>query len=259
MLLAAFCLAAASLANAATQPKEDQAAALTFLKSKGYQVGRHFDAGHGLTGWIVSRAGNPNVIYTTSDGQVALIGALVDTAGKNLSEDYLVQYGSNPALPKAFEELGASHYIAMKPTGATQRIIYIVFDPNCPYCSVAYKAFRQYASAGIEYRWVPVAYLRPDSAGRAAALLGAADPLTALDQNETGFKESEHQGGIAPLLTVPKSVTDELARSDAIMQQIGSTATPTLVWKDDAGHFHDYEGLPPPEMLASILGVAVPR
>lgn len=244
---------------AATDVTGPQPAAVAFLKAKGYLIGRHFDAGHGLTGWIVSRAGTPNVIYTTADGQVAVIGAMVDTTGKNLSEGFLEQYGANPALPKALDDLGTSHYIAVKPSGATQRIIYIVFDPNCPYCSVAYKAFRQFSAQGIEFRWVPVAYLRPDSAGRAAALLSASDPAKALESNETGFKESEHQGGIAPMDSVPKSIQDQLARNDAIMQSIGSTATPTLVWKDDAGHFREYEGLPSPEMMTSILGIAQPR
>jgi thiol:disulfide interchange protein DsbG len=262
-LFALLSLSISFAVHAANPPvpaaNDPQAAVVTFLQSKGYQIGQHFDAGHGLTGWIVSKAGSPNVIYTTNDGEVALIGALIDTSGKNLSADYIERYGANPALPKAVEDLNSSHYIAMKPTGATQRVIYVVFDPNCPYCSIAYKAFKQHAANGIEYRWVPVAYLRPDSAGRAAALLGAPDPAKALEQNEIGFKESEHAGGLAPLSSVPKSVTDELARNDAIMQRIGSSATPTLVWKDDAGHFHDYQGLPPPEMLASILGIAVPR
>ena len=238
---------------------EPASAAVAFLKSKGYLVGRHFDAGHGLTGWVVSRAGNPNVVYTTADGQVALIGALIDDKGANLTPGFIEQYGANPALPGAFEDLGNSHFLAIKPNGPTKKIIYVVFDANCPYCSVAYRAFKQHGGPNTEFRWVPVAYLKPDSANRAATMLDATDPVQALETNEEKFDEANHQGGIAAAASVPSAVASQLERNDKIMQRIGSTATPTILWKDDAGRVHDYEGLPPPDMLAEILGIAAPR
>ncbi len=238
---------------------EPSSAAMVFLKAKGYSIGRHFDAGHGLTGWVVIRAGNPNVVYTTADGQVALIGALVDDKGTNLTAGFIEQYGANPALPAAYDDLGHSQYVSIKPRGPTKKVIYVIFDPNCPYCSVAYRAFRQHGDSGTEFRWVPVAYLRPDSAGRAAALLDAPDPVKALEDNETKFDEASHQGGIAPSASVSSAVSSQLERNDKIMQRIGSNATPTILWKDDAGRVHDYEGLPPPDMLAEIMGIAAPR
>ena len=163
-------------ASAFAAPSGPESSALKMLESKGYTLGRSFDAGHGLTGWTVVKAGQSTVVFITPDGKALLIGAMIDDKGANLTQGFVDRYANDPALAKAYSDFGSSVFIDQKPAVPVRRILYVVFDANCPYCSLAFSTLQKYISSGLEIRWLPVAYLKADSANRAAAILGAADP-----------------------------------------------------------------------------------
>jgi len=246
-------------AGQGTSSKAKPLPALEMLKARGYEIGTSFDAGHGLKGWVVSRGGQANVVYTT-DGGVVLIGALVNGQGEDLTAGFLDKYTSSPGLKQGFLDLQKLPAITVgTSSGASTRSVWIVFDPNCPYCSLTYRTLKQYANGQIQFKWVPVAYLRPDSAGRAEAILASADPAKALDQNETGFDAATHQGGVTPAATVSQTVKSDLSRADASMHLMGLDQVPAILWTDDAGHLHHYIGLPPPDALLSMVGISTPH
>lgn len=260
LLIACFAALVATVALAQDLPKQAKSSpALEMLKARGYEVGASFDAGHGLKGWVVSRGGQSNVVYTT-DGGVVLIGALVNSKGEDLTAGFIDKYTSAPGLKQGFVDLQKLPSITVgTATGATARTVWIVFDPNCPYCSLAYRTLKQYANSQIQFKWVPVAYLRPDSAGRAATILDSPDPAKALDDNETGFDANTHQGGVAPEPSVSPTVKGDLARADAAMHLMGFDQVPALIWTDETGRLHHYIGLPPPDALLSMVGISAPR
>ena len=90
------------------------------------------------------------------------------------------------------------HYIQEGSKGA---VIYDFIDPNCPYCHQIYTWLRNpIDNGGLRVRFIIVGFLTPSSAGKAAAILSAADPVQALQKNEVQFsvQRSGPQGGIAP-------------------------------------------------------------
>src|SRR5580704_4245207 len=65
--------------------------------------------------------------------------------------------------------------------------IYMIADPNCPHCHVAWKALRNAVFGGrLQIRLVPVDAVSPDSARPAAQFLRSADPLNAWDKYIAG-------------------------------------------------------------------------
>lgn len=229
--------------------------ALAPITGGGYTIGRHFDAGHGLTGWVISRGGQSNIVFTTGDGDAVIMGSVIDTAGHNLSSTFASQYIVKTDLKPVYADLEKTTYITERGTGPAKRIVYIVFDPNCPYCSIAWKTLRPHLAEGLEVRWVPVAYLQADSGTKVAALLGAKDPAAALEANEQGFNVQTHEGGIVPASTIPSSVAAALKQNDDIMSRLGSSATPTFVWMDANHTIQSQVGLPEPLRMLEIVGI----
>jgi thiol:disulfide interchange protein DsbG len=141
--------------------------------------------------------------------------------------------------------------------GAKQptRVLYVLFDANCYYCHLTWKALQPYEKAGLQVRWVPVAYQKPSSAGRAAAIMGAPDRAAALRANESGYDTAQFDGGIAPAAGVSASLRAQLASNTALMQAFGAPGTPALVWKDRDGAIRVKAGVPRLSELPRITGL----
>ncbi len=88
----------------------------------------------------------------------------------------------------------------------------VFFDPNCPFCARFWQSLwprhREY-----RIRWIPVAYVRPDSARVAASILLANAPQAALVQNEEHFDYSNHRGGVMPAYRVPPELDRAIAKN----------------------------------------------
>ncbi len=128
-------------------------------------------------------------------------------------------------------QLGQSHWI---PEGKGSRIVYVISDPNCPYCSVLIKELqKQIQPLHLQVRYLLVGYLTPSSAGKAAYILQAKDPLAALLENEKKFN-MEHFGG------VPETLADQqsekiLAQHLAILESLGSREIPAMIYRKHRG------------------------
>jgi thiol:disulfide interchange protein DsbG len=256
-LLSAIALAAMSLSFAAhadtALPK-----ALSMPLQNGMKIEKSFPAASGLTGWVLSpedkKGGQPSIVYTTADGNLLIAGLLVDASGANLSQQY-----SDAQLPKtdlsaALAKLEKSTYVVEGAKNPKQ-IVYAFSDPNCPFCNLMWKAVRPYEAEGLQMRWVQVAFLRPDSAGKAAALLEAKDKDAAMMSNETNFDFQHEEGGIKPVEVSP-TVKAQLAANAALMQEMGFTGTPAMVYKDaKTGQVVSKPGMPHPSELGSDFGL----
>src|SRR5208282_2086159 len=123
------------------------------LVDAGYLVAKRFDAGHGLTGWVVARQGHSAIVFTTADQQLLISGNLVDASGQNLTMQFANEYIPKPDLKPVYDDLAKATFIDERPADTPRRIVYIVFDPNCPYCSVAWQSLRSHVATGVEARW----------------------------------------------------------------------------------------------------------
>ena len=129
------------------------------------------------------------------------------------------------------QRLGHAHWVAQ---GKGPHVLYMIFDPNCPYCHVVFDELQPLIKPmGATVRYVPVGYLTESSLGKAAAMLEAKDPLAAIMKNEREFN-MKHFGGLAEIL--PNPATEKALEGNlAILRATGQSIVPTLVYRSRQG------------------------
>jgi len=139
--------------------------------------------------------------------------------------------------------------------GHSKKVIYVFFDPNCPYCRRVYEGLRPQVEFGeVELRWIPVGILMATSAGKAAALLEAADPVAAFHENENRFTtETGAFGGVGEEPAPKAETTERLARNLELLRRGGRQAVPSLVFRDRRGEARFVRGAPSMSALAAIV------
>jgi thiol:disulfide interchange protein DsbG len=133
--------------------------------------------------------------------------------------------------------------------------IYVFMDPNCIFCHYAWKALQPYEAAGLQVHWIPMGFLKPDSPGKAAALLQAQDGPALMRELETKFSEKDESGGIAPLEKVPSATQAKLNGNIKTFQDLGFDGTPTIIYMTTGGRWADVSGLPHLSSLPAILNL----
>ena len=225
----------------------------------GMTVVRKFPAVSGLTGWVLSRGGRYTLAFTTPDGQSMMMGDLMDQSGRNLTAVYGERYVPKPDYAALFGTLGTTGYITEGPLKHAKSTLYVFFDPNCIYCHLTWKALQPYEKAGLQVRWVPVAFLKPDSAGKAAAILQARNQEAAFRENELRFNTVTEEGGVKPLSEPAAASLARIRDNGQLMEHFGSNGTPTLVWRTRAGAVKVLFGLPKLADLPAITGLPKQR
>lgn len=242
-------------ALAATPPKAlKEAEARNQLK-----ILKQFEGPSGLNGWVVTPgSGNngakPMIMFSTADGKTLITGmpVLVDESGRNLSNEYAEAHIPKPDYSALWGDLMKTKTINTGKQGSNP--VFVFFDPNCIYCNFAYRALDVYAKAGADIRWVPVGFLRPDSAGKVVAIMTAKDPAAAMREHETKYKE----GGIKPLDKVPPTLKAALDANAMLMQKAEISGTPAIFYKKD-GKVQVIGGMPKLSQLPEITGMAEQR
>jgi thiol:disulfide interchange protein DsbG len=133
--------------------------------------------------------------------------------------------------------------------------IYVFMDPNCIFCHYAWKAFQPYEAAGLQVHWIPMGFLKPDSAGKAAALLQAKDGPALMRELETKFSEKDESGGIKPLDSVPFATQMKLNGNAKIFKDLGFDGTPTIIYMASGNRWADADGLPSLSSLPAMLNL----
>lgn len=224
------------------------------IVDNGAKIIKTFPAASKLKGWVISKDGRYTIIYSTEDNQTLLAGDLIDSTGINLTEQYAELFIPKPDLTPVYSALEKSTYIAEGVQKDPKAVVYAFFDPNCPFCHFAWKAFQYYEAAGLQVRWIPVAYLMETSTGKASAILQAKDRLAAFTENEQKYNLKNHEGGIKPVKANAAS-NKQLQANSEFMHQLGITGTPAIVWKDAQGKIQLKGGMPLLHELPNITGL----
>lgn len=135
------------------------------------------------------------------------------------------------------------------------RTVYVFFDPQCPHCATLWQTARPLRPQA-RFVWVPVSVLNDKSGPQGAALLGAPDPVAAMDQHEASI--TARTGGIAAM-----NATDEnkaaVKKNTELMNRFGFASVPTVVAKHaQTGETVTIEGSAPTATLAQRLGLQIP-
>ncbi|SFX38035.1 thiol:disulfide interchange protein DsbG [Marinospirillum alkaliphilum] len=247
--------------QAATQPGQqssllDLPEPIQHLQNQGLDILREFPVGASLRGWVVSFEGRDLIVYTTTDGEFLINGVLLNAQGQDLTEAHQKEWLPRPDwndLASASYLTESSSRITDSGDRITENTLYVFFDANCPFCQLAWMALQPYRAAGLEVRWIPVAYLKPDSRNRAAALLSAPpsrQPLL-LERNMKEFGQP-----LPELDKTPDNLEREQLQANMdLMQSLGINGTPGWVWQDADGKLHTHAGMLRLPRLPDVTGL----
>ncbi len=137
--------------------------------------------------------------------------------------------------------------------GHGPKIVYEVFDPNCPYCHALFEELKPWVARGqLTIRAVPVGYLTPTSGEKAAAILMAKDPRKMLLRGEAHY--SRHHGMEIPLAIPSGAARRQLRHNlDLVADGTGSKTVPVLVYKTPNGQARFVIGQPGPRMIKALM------
>lgn len=247
LMLAGLSLSVFAQNAQASQPVAPTAAAVPAIPKAlqmavrgGVKVVKSFPAEGGLTGWVLTQPdGQSTIVYSLAEGKLLMAGALVDETGKNLTAAYMESQVPRPD----FSLIEKSSYIIEGTTKNPKAIIYAFLDPNCTFCHLAWKAFQPYEKAGLQVRWMPVAFLKADSMGKAAALMEAKNAQTAMQQHETKFDPQTETGGIEPQTKIAPATQAKIKANGDLMRAFGFNGTPAIVYRDASGKVVTHPGM----------------
>jgi len=139
--------------------------------------------------------------------------------------------------------------------GKSAHVIYVFFDPNCPYCHKVYEMLRAPVQRGdLELRWIPLGILMTTSPGKAAALLEAKNPTEAFYRNERGFsQETGSFGGIEEEPAPRDDTLRKLKTNLDLLNRSGFDAVPALLFRTKDGKADIIRGAPSAAFLEKLL------
>ena len=190
----------------------------------------------GLTGIEVTLQGHPTVAFATADGRYLVAGPVLNKQGEDEAHTAMVKLGLIPkpasAGTLAAKAVGADSFVLG--TGGPEITAFV--DPNCIFCHKFYEEAKPLIEAGkLRVRYVVVAFLKPNSMPKAAAILGAADPAAAMAKNEKGFDTVTEEGGIAPAQNPAAATLSAVENNTRLLGESGEMATPTLIYCNSKG------------------------
>ncbi|MDF4421890.1 thioredoxin fold domain-containing protein [Vibrio parahaemolyticus] len=198
-----------------------------------------------FTGWLVENNGEHHLYWATQDNYV-IAGPLIDQNGMNLTSKYLEEKKPVPNYDDVFADFEKeATYISTHPerSGDGKGVLYVFAEPFCGWCSKIHKELQPAIAAGLEVRWVPVAFLRANSADVIEHFLSADNPVAAMDEHEL-LREQGKPVNSKPVSSVTKA---QIEKNSAFMKRFGIRGTPGLVYEID-GKARTGGYLPVPQM-----------
>lgn len=161
-----------------------------------------------------------------------------------------------PPLPDAramleqFEKSGRG--FEMRPGVKSATTVYVVFDPQCPWCAKLWDSAKPIADR-VRFVWLPVALLNPRSEPQGAAILASANPVETMEANEAQLSN----GGLPiDTLAPPMSAREDVWSNTRVFRRTGGRTVPFAVYRDAQGQAAIIPGYLPPEELKKALGLS---
>lgn len=241
LILPGLALAAPLPAAAAGPPPS-----LAYLQEKGVKL-TYLGKDGDVAVWLGEHDGQMQYFSVLPDGRRAMAGILLDSTGRDLTADLLsraVAAGtvrpapaaapagpadpdprSNPAA--AVTAAAGTHWLSFGHPGGT--VVYMLADPECPYCRLAWTPMLKMARDGrIELRVIPVGFIHgQESMARLVSILAAPSPARAWDSVETG-------GAIGPASST-ESILGIVRDNHDFASRYSLQSTPAFLWNSASG------------------------
>jgi len=179
-------------------------------------------------------------------GLIPVAAPLVGPHKTNWTQRALLSMGM---IQKPIPAAKVAHWIAHRARtfvlGNKGPIVDAFLDPNCIFCHEFYDSAMPLVKSGkLRLRVTLVGFLKPSSAGKAAAILSAKNPVKALAYNEAHFNVQTEEGGIKPISHPMPAITGVVGANTGILSRTGALATPTVVYCKGNGQYAMDHGLP---------------
>jgi thiol:disulfide interchange protein DsbG len=233
-------VAVSPVSEAVNMPAVERATALLAKMSGGRaKVMTHFNAGEGLLGFVVQEQGKSDpggIVYTNSSGSLLIsASAIITEQGENLLQRDFTHYIQPEQTTQAHQTIAKTAFLEEGSAQAPHKM-YVMLDPNCPHCHTAYLALQTQIKAGeLAVRWIVVGNITSTSQAKALAILGADDPLQALQYNEEHFDMPGHSGGIEGVNNPSLLATSKLKANTDFLMANKLAYTPTFFFKTPSG------------------------
>ncbi|WP_164725454.1 thiol:disulfide interchange protein DsbG [Burkholderia cenocepacia] len=226
--------------------------------NSGSRLVKTFPAAGGLTGYLLQTGPREFLTAYTVPGHddIVIMGTLLDQNGSNLSEKYKSTYSPKFDLNKFINRISSSSYIKEGGTGGeTKSIVYAFVDPNCIYCHLLWKQLLPYQKIGLTVKWIPVGIIKPDSRGKAGALIEAKNPSAAFYTMEREFSTKDESGAIVPKNNLKKETEIKISSNEKLFYDLGFKGTPALIYRAGNGDLRYLQGLPKSSQLSEITNL----
>jgi len=229
------------------------------LKKQGALI-KTFEGPSGLTGAVIrDRNGEKSIGWLTKDEMIFFAGKLINSKGEDISLDAeRIELGLNkekkpaqlsnkvkdsnpqhskPALQEkvSFNSEGNNEELILKSLPGINLykgdiFIYVMADPNCPFCNKFYKLLKKYESVfsktDLNIKWMPIAVLSKSSEGKAVAILKKGKK--GLHENEINFTKGGIKEAVDEKLLIEIKKTSEYG--ETLLPNFGA---PSLIWFKD--------------------------
>lgn len=220
------------------------------LEKQGFEIKGEFKAPGDLQGYAMQYQGQGTTVYLTPDKQHAIMGNLVDAAGKNLSDAEVEKFVYAPMAKEMWQNLEKHRWIATGDAKAP-RIVYVFADPYCPYCTQFWEQAQPWLKSGkVQLRVLLVGMLRPGSGQKAAAILMSKDPAKTL----ADYENSKGKLALQKPEKIDPAIGEALKDNLTLMDDLGGNATPSIYYLNAEGRLQQHQGMPDAETLNTILG-----
>ncbi|MXP29636.1 DUF1311 domain-containing protein [Porphyrobacter algicida] len=127
-------------------------------------------------------------------------------------------------------------------------VLQVIFDPNAPSDAMLWNNLKR-LHPDLPVRWLPVAYIHPDSGALAATIMAAKHPALALARNFDGYDKKARHGGVQPTGGHDLPPAQTALRKTWIKW---GGYTPMLIFRDRQGDWRQTGGADPQVIAAAL-------
>lgn len=126
--------------------------------------------------------------------------------------------------------------------------VYVLFDPQCPHCGALWKEVKEIK--GVNFKWIPVAFMKPQSLEQGAMFLSSNDPSQDMNTHEELMDKKT--GGI--ITSNIKSEYRDKVKTNTEYWKKTFESVPTIVFKNNKTQKYTIllGGLPREKLIEAI-------
>lgn len=168
--------------------------------------------------------GEFHVYWVDDTQQMIFTGDMVTAGGKNLTSNY-----RNKLIPSQAETFNQVFekglVLGNKPSDRnTDNALFLFYEPFCGYCHKLHKSLKPLIDKGLNVQYIPVAFLRPNSADVIASVAAEKDITKAVYMADARILDTN--------VKADPELRAKIEYNGFVMRSMGISGTPGIVYRD---------------------------